>query len=112
MTAMDPMTGERRLEAFRRAEDYLDADRVADFFLDYKASIPKSKKDMLEDKITPNGAASSSAPSVAKVETFSMKEVDKFFDDVNKGAYRTRMKEANEIEARITKAYVEGRITS
>ena len=111
MMATDPVTGERRLDSFRRAEDYLDADRVADFFLDYKASIPKSKKEMLEDKITPSGAASSSAPSVKKVETFSIREVNKFFDDVSKGAYRNRKKEADELEARITKAYVEGRIT-
>jgi len=111
MLAIDSSTGESRLNAFKRAEQYKDAERVADFFLEYKASIPKSKKLMLEDKITPDGSNSTSAPQSKRAETFTMKEVDKFFNDVNKGLYRNKIKEANELEARITKAYIEGRIT-
>jgi len=111
MMNTDPNTGEKRIDAFRRAEDYLDHERVADFFNDYKASIPRSKKEMLEDKITVEGSASGSAPAQSKKETFSIKDVDKFFNDITKGVYKGRMKEADEIEARITRAYIEGRIT-
>ena len=66
---------------------------------------------MLEDKITVEGSASGSAPAQSKKETFSIKDVDKFFNDITKGVYKGRMKEADEIEARITRAYIEGRIT-
>lgn len=111
MMDTDEATGERRLDVFRRAEDYLDAERVADFFNDYKASMPRSKKEMLEDKLTPNSNSSSSAPINSKRDTFTIKEVDKFFDDVNKGLYKNKRKEADEIEAKITRAYIDGNIT-
>lgn len=111
MLELDPQTGEKRLDAFRSAEDYLDADRVADFFIDFKASAPKSKREMLEEKMTPDSTSSSQPLTSPKKQTFSISEVNKFFDDVTKGAYRHKTKEADEIEARITRAYIEGRIT-
>lgn len=111
MMGTDESTGERRLEVFRRAEDYLDANRVADFFLEYKASIPKSKREVLEEKVTVTGTSTGSVPSKRIPETFTIAEVKKFYDDEARGLYRHKQKEANELEARITKAYIEGRIT-
>lgn len=112
MDEVDPYTGEKRVEAFRRAEDYLDVDRVADFFIEYKESGRKSKQSILEDKITPVSSTSSNrAPIENKAkETFTVKEVEKFFDDVTKGVYRNRRKDSEEIEARITRAYINGNI--
>ena len=111
MEGYDEHTGAKRIDAFRQAEQYLDANRVADFFLDYKESRPRSKRETLEDHMTPDNSAGSNAPpSKAKVETFTARQVEDFFNDIARGVYRNRQKEANEIEARITKAYVEGRI--
>lgn len=111
LNSLDPYTGELRMDAFRRAENYLDAERVADFFLDFRESQPKSKKELLEERITPEGSNGASAPVVnKKQDTFTAKEVEKFYNDLTRGVYRGKQKEANELEARITRAYIEGKI--
>ena len=111
MLANDPTTGDQRLKSFRIAEEYLDPFRVADYFNDYKASIQhKSKKEILEDKITPSGKASGTIPNNAKKDTFTVTEVNKFFDDIARGVYKNKRKDAEEIEARITQAYIDGKI--
>jgi hypothetical protein len=111
MASEDPVTGEKRIDQFRRAEDYLDADRVAEFFMEYKDSLPRSKKDVLEEHITPDGNRSGGTPLNSPEKTsFSVAEVNKFFSDFSKGVYKNRPKEAEDIEARITKAYMNGKI--
>lgn len=112
MEEFDPQTGEKRVDIFRRAEDYLDAPRIAEFFLDYKDSIPKSKRSILEENITPEGSQGSGTQMAVsqEKESFSQVEVDKFFRDYAKGLYRNKEKEATQIEARITKAYMTGNI--
>lgn len=111
MLDFDTNTGEKRLDSFRRAEEYRDVYRVADFFNEYKASIPKSKREVLEDKVSVDSSKSSNTPiSNSKKETFTVKEVEKFYDDLAKGLYRRKNKEAEEIEARIEKAYMNDRI--
>ena len=113
MDGLDPSTGDTKLKSFLLAEKYKDAERVADFFNEFKASVqpPKSKKEMLEDKVTPDSSSASSTPSSNNKDTISIEFVDKFFADCNKGKYRKSPKEAEEIEARITKAYLEGKIS-
>lgn len=112
MEGHDETTGEKRLDMFKSAEEYLDAERVADFFIEFKRTLPRSKRERLEENITPDGTSSSSNVNTTKgkEEFFTARQVEDFFNDVSKGVYRNRQKEANEIEARITKAYVEGRI--
>lgn len=111
MEGYDEHTGSKRLDAFRQAEHYLDANRVADFFLEYKESRPRSKRETLEDHMTPdNTTGSNIPPSKSKDETFTARQVEDFFNDIARGVYRNKQKEADEIEAKITKAYVEGRI--
>lgn len=108
----DPQTGEKRVDIFRRSEDYLDAPRIAEFFLDFKDSLPKSKRSILEENITPEGSHSgrNQVTTNLEKESFSQAEVDKFFSDYSKGLYKNKEKEANLIEARITKAYMSGNI--
>ena len=112
MNSYDEITGEKRVDAFRRAEDYLDADRVADFFLEFKRTVPRSKREVLEENITPTVTSGSTVNTSGKqkVETFTAGQVEKFFNDVARGAYKNRLKEADEMEARITKAYISGNI--
>lgn len=111
MEGFDELTGEKRIEAFRRAEDYLDADRVADFFIEFKRATPRSKRERLEENITPTAtSAAANMNSKKTAEFFTARQVEDFFNDVARGVYRNRQKEANEIEDRITKAYMEGRI--
>lgn len=111
MEEFDSSTGEKRVDIFRRAEDYLDAPRIAEFFLDYKDSIPKSKRSVLEENITPDQSGGSvGSVNNSDKTTFTLQEVDKFFSDYSKGVYRNKEKEASQIEARITKAYMNGNI--
>lgn len=112
MNGYDDVTGEKRVDAFRRAEDYLDAERVADFFLEFKRTVPRSKREVLEENITPTVASGSTVNTNTKpkVETFTARQVEDFFNDVARGVYRNKQKEADELEARITKAYISGNI--
>lgn len=112
MNGYDEITGEKRVDAFRRAEDYLDADRVADFFIEFKRTVPRSKREVLEENITPTVTSGSTVNTSGKqkAETFTARQVEDFFNDVARGVYKNRMKEADELEARITKAYISGNI--
>lgn len=110
MEGHDDLTGESRLASFRQAEEYLDAQRVADFFLTFKESQPRSKKEKLEENMTPTGSSSAEVGKGKVVETFTARQVEDFFNDIARGVYRNRQKEANELETRISKAYIEGRI--
>lgn len=112
LNSLDPYTGELRMDAFKRAESYHDAERVADFFKDFKESLPKSKRELLEERITPEGSNSAGTPpsTKQKQDSFTAAEVEKFYNDLTKGVYRGRQKEADELEARITRAYLEGKI--
>jgi hypothetical protein len=112
MDEIDPSTGDKRMDTFKSAESYRDADRVADFFLEFKRTLPRSKRERLEENITPTGTSGAGdvISNVKPEEGFTATEVEKFFNDVTRGVYRNRKKEANDIENRITKAYMEGRI--
>ena len=110
MEGYDDLTGESRLASFRQAEEYLDAQRVADFFLTFKESQPRSKKEKLEENMTPTASNATEVTKSKTVETFTARQVEDFFNDIARGVYRNRQKEANELEARISKAYIEGRI--
>jgi hypothetical protein len=110
MEGHDDLTGQSRLASFRQAEEYLDAQRVADFFLTFKESQPRSKKEKLEENMTPTGSSSAEVGKGKVVETFTARQVEDFFNDIARGVYRNRQKEANELETRISKAYIEGRI--
>lgn len=110
MEGHDDLTGESRLASFRQAEEYLDAQRVADFFLTFKESQPRSKKEKLEENMTPTASNATEVTKSKTVETFTARQVEDFFNDIARGVYRNRQKEANELETRISKAYIEGRI--
>lgn len=108
MAEEDESTGEPRVEGFKRAETYRDADRISEYFIDYKASIPRSKKEMLEDKITPEANGAGATPQSKKNKIWTMAEINKFYADEAKGVYRNKRKEADEIEARISRAVLRG----
>lgn len=110
MEGYDELTGESRLASFRQAEEYLDAQRVADFFLNFKESKPHSKREKLEENMTPTASNATEVTKSKTVETFTARQVEDFFNDIARGVYRNRQKEANELETRISKAYIEGRI--
>lgn len=114
MDNIDPRTGVKRMNTFRLAEEYRDAERVAEYFKEFMdIPSPVSKKKALEDHVTPVASSSSNAPNRLndpKKETFTEQEVKNFFDDIARGVYKKRVKEADEIEARITRAYMNGNI--
>ena len=114
MNAIDPSTGEARIVDFKSAEEYYDVDRVSEFFLEYKRLVNAqvNKKVNLDNNVTPVTKAASSNNSQNKKdpEKITTQFIEKFFDDVSKGVYRNKEKEADRIEKLINDAYIAGNI--
>lgn len=100
--------GTPRKVYFDAAEDRGNAAQVIKYMVEYS----KKPKDKLAEKITPTGedAGATQAKREGKVETISQAEIDKFYDDLNRGRYRGRHSEAVGIEKAIDIATMEGRI--
>jgi hypothetical protein len=95
---------------FRLAEARRDAVAIARYMLDYKGR-PKVE-DPLEDHVSPTGVSASEAPKEDKrgSKIWSRKEIDKFYDDLNRGRFKGTREEAQKLEREIDKAVMEGRI--
>lgn len=121
LAEIDDVYGLPRQSALTNAADALDADRVAKVFkafLATKTPAPapapaaapaRTSASDLERQITPSTVATAPAAS-AQPESYSVKDVNAFYDDVRKGKYRGREQLAAEIEVRINRALAEGRI--
>ena len=102
--------GTQRKVYFSAAEDQGNAAQVIRYMQEYTSIKPKDK---LADKITPTGEAAGATQvkeEGGKVETISQADINKFYDDLNRGKYKGRHTEALGIEAAIDKATMEGRI--
>lgn len=103
--------GTPRKNYFHSAEAQGNAALVIRYMKEFKDSI-KGKPDALSSKVTPVGdLGSAQAPQQKAVgEHITRAYIDKFYDDVTRGRYRGRQKEADAIEAAIDKAVMEGRV--
>jgi len=95
------MSGLQRQEILDRAHQSFVADRVAKLFKSFLGE-PIGKR------VIPSGKTEERIPT--EQPKFTRAYVKKFYDDLARGAYRGREKEAARIDASITKAQVEGRI--
>lgn len=98
----DETSGLTRQEILDRSHQAFASDRVARLFKSFLGE-PVGKR------VLPAGKTDSRIP--AEAQKFTRAYVKKFYDDLARGGYRGREKEADRIDAEITKAQVEGRIT-
>jgi len=117
---VDEYAGRSFRDFFDEANQQWDAPRIAKFFNKYleatgkKTSIkddaPK-QDDPRKRLVTPGKSnAGNPAPTQQQAKIWSIAEVNKFFSDFQKGAYRGREEEAARIESDIDRANAEGRI--
>lgn len=108
MQGIEDYSGAARKDLFKRAEANGDVARVAEFFVTFKNL---TKGNSLESKITPTGTGTGTQ-SVKQGDDFvvDMKFIDKFYDDVTHGKYKGRASLAREIEEKIDKAILDGKV--
>lgn len=119
---VEAFSGQSYLALFQQANDAWDLNRIAQFFNAFKqatgrvtpSSDPSPAADPRESLVAP-GQSSSSASSQApepgpEAKIWSMAEVRQFYRDMQRGKYRGREAEAQQIDAAIVQANAEGRV--
>lgn len=115
LEGVDDASGRQRIDLYKTAITGRDVIGVARFYNDFRAARPKSKEDILEEQITPEAKTVSQALPVVETDggnqkRFHVQEYNEFMDDVNKGLWKGREKEAAKIETMFDKAFVDDRI--
>lgn len=114
----DPLSGYTRQSFLDDAQAKLDANRVAGFFSSWQkmqgtSSAQSNRPDPqaeLERQVTPGRSRNSGAPQGEQQQTYTPQDIQKFFEDVRKGAYRGKEEERDRIERDIFAAQRDGRI--
>jgi len=108
----DDFDGTPRKTYFAQAEAQGNSALIIRYMREFEGSKPAPKKDKLADKITPTGEGSGATQPKQKngPEIIYRAEIDKFYSDLARGVYAGRHDEARNIEAKIDKAMMEGRI--
>lgn len=104
--------GTPRKNYFHSAEAQGNAALVIRYMKEFEASQGTKKPDALAAKVAPVGdLGPTQAPQQkATGDTITRAYIDKFYDDVTRGRYRGKQREADAIEAAIDKAVMEGRV--
>lgn len=113
----DLLSGRTRQDYLTEAYQQQDAARTAALFKAYKAEVAPppepqpSPRQQLQRQVAPGTSKSTgTAPSNSQTQVWTMAEIDRFYTDVTKGAYRDNEAERARIEAEIDQAIIEGRI--
>jgi hypothetical protein len=105
MSGPDSISGFPRARLFKTAQQAGDVARVAEFFLEYAKLTAPKKDEKMEKKLTPsNQAVAPKTPKTNKRRTITMKQIDRFYDDVARGRYKHRPKEQQKMESLIDRA--------
>lgn len=114
LSEVDPLSGLARQEYLNNAYGSLDVGRTAALFNTYKQmTAPPAPRasNKLERQVAPGTSkVSSSAPANASDRIISTREVEAFYRDVQRGAFKGNEAEQARIEAEIDLAVAEGRI--
>ena len=114
LEGVDEASGYPRVHLYKTAIQGRDVLGVARFYNDFRSTKPKTRKDILEESVSPVGdSASTSSPldaSSGSKKRYSIQDYNTFMDDQSKGLYRGREKEARQKEMMFDKAFVEDRI--
>lgn len=116
----DQLTGLTRQTYLEDAQRALDANRVIAFFRTWLemnggsqapvAQTTGSAKSELEKQVAPGRPRSAGAKASSKAKVYTLKDIEKFFEDVRKGKYKGREDERAKIERDIFSAQRENRI--
>jgi hypothetical protein len=116
---IDPLTGSSRQAFLERAQQSLDAHRVAQFFMQWTGGgVPQpaprsggngSSPSALEMQVAP-GRSRSSVPTARNQKTYTTADIANFYDEVRRGVYKGRVEEKDRLERDIFSAQQEGRI--
>jgi len=112
MQDIDNASGYDRTTLFKRAVQNGDVVRAAGFYQEYLLKQQKPN-DALRKKMTPTGNSASTDQARSNKtgkETISMAYINKFYEDVSKGKYRGKASLERDIESKIDKAIIEGRV--
>jgi hypothetical protein len=108
---VDPVYGQPRQAALNAAQQSLNAERVANVFKAFMATMPQTpKSNPVAKQVSPKAAASTAPTGTDNKPIFTQAQVKAFYDEVAKGLWRGRQQEAQQVEARINAAMAEGRI--
>ncbi len=108
----DKVSGRPRMDLFHSAMSSGDVANVARFYNEYKSLKPETKESILEKKVTPVAEGGDSTASIIdrQKKTYTIDEYVNFYDDLNRGVYRGKEKEAKGLQHILDTAYVEGRL--
>jgi hypothetical protein len=120
---VDEVYGVPRQDALTAAGTARDVSRVAKVFLAYKKTMqpvvpptaelpptPPPKVSQLERQVAPRASASAAPAPVNTAQIITQAQVQGFYRDVQRGLYRGREAEADQVEAMLNQALAEGRI--
>lgn len=107
----DEISGVSRSNLLGYAIQNGDVAGVARFYNEFLALKPRSRKEILSEKITPKGGGSNNRPVEKGKKIYHISEYETFMDDVTRGEWRGREKEAKKIELMFDRAFQEGRVT-
>jgi hypothetical protein len=114
LTEVDPLSGMARQEYLNAAYNGFDVQRTAALFNTYRqltAPAPAKPARKLERQVAPGTSKVSTAVTQNSSErVFTQNEIEGFYRDVQRGAYRGNEAEQARIEAEIDLAVMEGRI--
>jgi hypothetical protein len=118
LTNIDPLTGQPYQSMLTQASNANDAVRVSNFFNAWKAETgaqgvtqqtqPRQKP--LESKVEPSRRGGGPATERGGKKTYTRQEIQQFYRDVQRGAYRGRDEDFMRIDRDIVAAQSEGRI--
>ena len=104
---VEPFSGKTKYDLALEAQNNLDADRVAQFYIDYKnKKQPRQKttKKKVEDYVSPGaGNSPSPADTAQPMRTFTEKQIRDFYSALARGHFKGEegKKQAQKIEAQI-----------
>jgi len=109
---LDGTSGQTRQASLANAHARSDAAHVASIFNAYltQTSPPAPPSTRLEGKVKPLPGSQEPPREPAKGRVFTKGEINRFFDDIAKGRYRSRPDEQKQKEAEIDQAVREGRV--
>lgn len=120
---VDEVYGVPRQDALTAAGAARDVSRVAKVFLAYKKTLqpvvahpvevppaPAPKVSQLERQVAPRASARAAPAPANSAQIITQAQVQGFYRDVQRGVYRGREAEADQIEAMLNQALAEGRI--
>lgn len=119
LAAEDPVFGVPRQNALDLASRSLNAQAAINIFKQLKSLVapapaatpaPAPATSKLDKQVSPNTAATSSAPAQPDVTIVTQKQITAFYDALAKRKYVGREEEAVAVEAQINRALAEGRV--